>query len=638
MKSTFKLKPGLLVAVAGERHIVVEVKNLENVLCRRLSNNETELFPIRDLKPLDDQELVSNKTPKKADYASVSPEIWRQASEQMEVIRKLHALGRNHRTREQVEAGGKLIGKSRQTIYRWLKDYERDGTIATFLPKERSDKGQSRLSPEIDAIVMESIKRLLLKREADTVKSVFEDVKNICKTKGLKRPGITAIRERFLAIPEKERVSSRQGKKVAKEKFTPIRGSFPGAEHPLDVIQIDHTPVDFIIVDEVYRKEIGRPTLTIAIDVYSRVLLGFNLWLEPPSAASVGLCLYHAMLPKEKWLADRKINATWRCYGKPRKIHTDNAKEFKGTVLGRACESYGIDLEQRPKGSPNYGGHVERGFRTFMRKTHTLPGTTFSNTKSKFDYDSAGKAIMTLREFEHWFVIYITKVYHMDFHTGVKNTPIGQYEEGILGTDEKLGIGIPELFTDEETLQLDFMPFFERTVQEYGVLLDNVHYYDDVLRPRIHERDPLNPKSARKFIFRRDPSDISVIYFWDPDLSTYREIPYSNRSRPPISLWEVRAAVREQIAKGKANVDENSIFEGVTEMREIEANAAHNTKTARRNEQRRRDAEKRKKNTADTKPEKSSTSKAVQKQAPQTVQMDSDEDVVQAFDDLDMRL
>ncbi|MBA5640360.1 DDE-type integrase/transposase/recombinase [Duganella sp. LX20W] len=635
MNSTFKVKPGTLVAYSGERYIVVELQTLDTALCRRISSNETVVLACADLQAADSQELGSAAQPQRPELATIPDDVWKLASSQMEVIRRLHEVGRYKRTREQVREAAATLGKSQQTIYRWLKEFEADETIAIFLPKERADKGGSRLSDEVELVVEEAMKRHLLKREASTLKSVHADVVKECGQRGLQPPGLTLIRRRYLAIPEKVRVAKRQGSKVAKERFTPLRGSFPGADHPLDVIQIDHTPVDLIIVDEVYRKPIGRPTLTIAIDVCTRVLMGFNLWLEAPGAASVGLCLSHAMLAKEAWLSERGIDATWPCYGRPRKIHTDNAKEFRGTVLERACQTYGIDLEQRPRGAANYGGHVERGFRTFMRKAHTLPGTTFSNTRSKYDYDSSGKAIMTLKEFEKWFAIYITKVYHHDFHTGIQNTPLARFQEGLLGTDDKPGIGLPERFVDEERLKLDFLPFIDRTVQQYGVRWDHVHYNSDILRSRICERDPKNINEARTFIFRRDPRDVSVIYFWDPDLKSYHEIPYAYLGRPPASLWEVRAAVREQNARGKNNVDENSIFEGIAEMREIEVNAARDTKSARRNEERRRSVDKKKKNAKKDAPEMKT--KPVGPEAKAISEpIDLDEEIIMPFDDIDV--
>ncbi len=647
MKATFSIKIGVLVRFKNERFIIIEIRGLKEALCRRLSNNETVLIPVHDLVPDIEQNLVPKKNNKAIDLGAIPNEIWKPASEQHALIKELSELGRYNRSKKDIAIVANKLNKSTQTIYRLLSKFENDESILTFIPKERADKGSTKLGDEVEAIIQESIQRLLLKREFGTYKDVYRDVRMTCKKRELNSPGITTIRDRFLKIAEKDRVASRQGKKVAKEKFSPIRGSFPGANRPLDVIQIDHTPADIIIVDEVYRKPIGRPTLTIAIDVYSRVLMGFNLWLEAPSAASVGLCLAHAMLPKETWLAERGINAEWRCFGKPRKIHTDNAKEFRGNVIGRACQSYGIDSEQRPKGSPNYGGHVERSFRSFMEVTHRIEGTTFSNTKSKYDYDSSKKAIFTLKEFEYWFTTYITKIYHQEFHDGIKTTPMARYEAGIGGEDGQLPMGVPEKFWDEKRLRLDFMPFIERTVQEYGVLLDHIYYYDDILRMRIHEKDPDKPKSARKFIFRRDPSDISIIYFWDPDLKTYFEIPYAHLGRPPVSLWEVKAATREQRAKGKAAVDENSIFEGIEEMREIELKAAALKKGARRNTQRRSEDEVRRKKITKL------TQKVTPKEAQLKVQImestenvlmtkedniDLDDEIIAPFEDIDMRI
>jgi putative transposase len=46
----------------------------------------------------------------------------------------------------------------------------------------------------------------------------------------------------------------------------------------------------------------GRPWITVAFDIATRVVLGFALRLEPPSATSVGLALAMACLPKDQWL------------------------------------------------------------------------------------------------------------------------------------------------------------------------------------------------------------------------------------------------------------------------------------------------------------------------------------------------
>ncbi|EJA0941205.1 hypothetical protein MRR93_003780 [Escherichia coli] len=49
-------------------------------------------------------------------------------------------------------------------------------------------------------------------------------------------------------------------------------------------MQIDHTVIDLSVVDDRDRQPIGRPYLTLAIDVFTRCVLGMVVTLEAPSA------------------------------------------------------------------------------------------------------------------------------------------------------------------------------------------------------------------------------------------------------------------------------------------------------------------------------------------------------------------
>jgi putative transposase len=281
----------------------------------------------------------------------------------------------------------------------------------------------------------------------------------------------------------------------------------------LAVWQIDHTQVDLILVDDLQRRPVGRPWITVAIDVFSRMVAGFYISFDPPGAMSVGLCLAHAMLPKETWLAQHDIATPWPLWGKPAVVHADNAKEFRGRMLTRAGENLGIDLHWRPVTQPHYGGYIERLCGTLTQSIHTLPGTTFSNPRQRGAYRSEEQAALTLCEFETWLATLIVDIYHQQVHSGIGMPPVRRYEQGIFGSDEHPGIGVPERFVDESRLRLELMPYEERTVQRYGIQLDNICYYHDVLKKWIQASDLAHPKRKRKFTVRHDPRDISVIYF-----------------------------------------------------------------------------------------------------------------------------
>lgn len=134
------------------------------------------------------------------------------------------------------------------------------------------------------------------------------------------------------------------------------------------------------------------------------------------------------------------------------------------------------------------------------------------------------------------------------------------------------------------------MPYEERTVQAHGIVINAIQYYDDVLRPWIHATDPRDTtgRRKRKFIVRRDPRDLSRIYFYDPDLKQYFAIPYRHTAYPPMSIWELREVRRQLKAEGRKAVNAELLFDAYNRLRRLEAEAVSHTQKARREAQRRR--------------------------------------------------
>jgi putative transposase len=93
----------------------------------------------------------------------------------------------------------------------------------------------------------------------------------------------------------------RLGRKAA-EQDRACANRFEGATYPLSVVEIDHTKLDLMLVDDVDRVPIGRPWITLAFDVFSRMVTGFYISLDPVGAISTGLCIAHSMIRKEGWL------------------------------------------------------------------------------------------------------------------------------------------------------------------------------------------------------------------------------------------------------------------------------------------------------------------------------------------------
>lgn len=584
------LIPGKLVYWKDEAVIILELKGFSEAIVRSIKDGKTDIVRINELA----LNITSSRSSIKSSHLLAEDIEWSLAIERLEIIKPL--LDNPSRTENEVKEVAFKHGKGAATIYRWLKRFEETGLVSSLLRQVRADKGDNKLSKEVDELISAQIEKVYLKKERPSVLKLYRIIKAECMNSDLPIPHRNTVYARVRKIEDKEATKKRISNKAAKQQYQPITGHFPGADYPNAVVQMDHTPVDLIVVDELHRQPIGRPFLTIAIDVASKMISGFKVTLDPPSASTVGLCCAHAMMNKDSWLAKKDIDAEWPIYGKMEKIHVDNGKDFQSNMLKRACQQHNIILEFRPKGQPNYGPHVERAFRTFMQEVQTIPGTTFSSVKDKLDYDSEGNACMTLGELELWFTVFVVYCYHHRPHKGINQVPpIKLFTEAIFGNKEKPGIGLPAPIEDEETLQLDFTPYVERTVQRQGVLVDHIYYYSDVLRKWIGAKDERDRTKKRKFIFARDPRNISVIHFFDPDTRRYVAIPYLNSSRPTISLWELRAVTKSLQEDDKFIVDEDSIFKGIQRMRQIEADAIEKTRVAKQQ----RASEKRKRRMAE---------------------------------------
>ena len=159
-------------------------------------------------------------------------------------------LEKNERTLEQVESVATKAKKNVATIYRWLNKLEEAGRVSTLLRKPRNDIKKSRLESKTQEFVDDVISKFYLTSQRRSVAETCLEVQRLCFENEIVAPHPNTIRNRIQELSEKDVVSARFGSKIAREKFQPIRGSFPGADFPLAVVQMDHTPVDLILVDD----------------------------------------------------------------------------------------------------------------------------------------------------------------------------------------------------------------------------------------------------------------------------------------------------------------------------------------------------------------------------------------------------
>jgi putative transposase len=470
-----------------------------------------------------------------------------------------------------VEAVAWELGVSRATLYRLIARYRQTRTVEGLLgPGSGRPEGTRVLDSDEETLIREILEREYLKPTRPPFQRVLEQIGGACRTRGWTAPTWRTVKARLLLIDQRVQAVRRKDAEALRA-VTPTPGEYT-ASRPLEVVQIDHTQVDVIVVDEQSREPIGRPWITLAIDVLTRMVAGFHLGLEVPSRVSIGLCLLHAVYDKTAWTGARGIDAPWPVAGLPGALHADNGSDFRSHAFVRACRNQGIRVIWRPPGTPHFGGHIERLIGTQMGAVHLLPGTTFSNPPERGEYQSASAARMTMRALERWIGWEIAGHYHQRIHGSLLRPPIAVWREH----EEQLELRLP---VDRLQFWVSFLPEEERTLRRDGIHFCNIRYWADALAADVG-------RMKGKLLVKYDPRDLSRIFVRRPS-GRFVEARYRNLNWPAITLSEQKAAVRQLKAQGRREIDETMIFTTTLRQREIEDSARRQTAASRRRRERR---------------------------------------------------
>ena len=157
-------------------------------------------------------------------------------------------------------------------MWRWIRRLAEDGgrTSALAARKRGRRSGTTVISGDVEALIEGHLRRYYLRRERASLARVVKEIGIACRERGLQSPTRRTVQRRLDALDERELMRAREGAKAARQRFGPV----PGRKKvglPLDVVQVDHTLADIILVDSFERKPIGRSWVTLAVDITSRM-------------------------------------------------------------------------------------------------------------------------------------------------------------------------------------------------------------------------------------------------------------------------------------------------------------------------------------------------------------------------------
>lgn len=366
------------------------------------------------------------------------------------------------------------------SVIRWSDALRQAGNDIRVLTPAHSKKGNqlSKISDEVREFIRQAIDTTYLCRERKTIQETFDQACILVARENRMRPisgqlpmpSLRSVRSEIARISAYEKDKARYGWEQARRAYRSVQGHRI-TDHPLNRVEIDHTPLDLFVVDAESGLPMGRPWITACIDDYTRCILGLCISFEPPSYLTVAKCLRHAFLPKQT-LKDTypSIKNDWIAYGVMQELVVDNGLEFHSQSLELACDSLGIELHYSARKTAWFKGKIERFLGTLNRAiAHGQPGTTFSDIFEKGDYDPVTQAVVsyqTLKEVAHKWIV---DVYHQEIHRTTKERPHQRW----LNNVEKAMVAVPASISDLDAI----LGRVERRVLSHkGIELDSLIY------------------------------------------------------------------------------------------------------------------------------------------------------------------
>lgn len=372
--------------------------------------------------------------------------------------------------------------------------------LVALVPRLRHRGNRApRLSEAQEAAMQDVIQRHFLKSHAQNARHTHKQLQIMCAERGLATPSYPTLIARIKAVHQQTADRARHGNRVAYQNSefvsvlyadTPVHGS-----RFLQYVHMDHTELDIELVSLSTGKPLGRPWLSVAIDAYTRRIVGMYLSYDAPSYCS------NMMLLRDIVKRYRRL---------PQFIVVDNGADFRSQNFECFAELMHIHLRYRPAGRPRHGSVMERLFgHIHSEYVHNLAGNTKATKKVR---QTTGKFLPSrLAEWpleylyyglEHWAFEY----YDTETHPALGMSPREACERSLANA----GLRAHRIVTLTRDFLILTCPSVDRrgirkVDRQRGVKVHNHFYYwcPELRDPKLH---------GKYLPVRYDPWDAATVY------------------------------------------------------------------------------------------------------------------------------
>ncbi len=474
----------------------------------------------------------------------------KETHRRLDYLVKLDSMGAFDGSRMQLRKAIAFVAQGRaepypphnSTIYRWKRKYlraQRDVRALFARFDERGGKGKSRLDPAVELLLDEAVDAIALKQRRFSGDDLLAHLRSAIQranakrdaTSQLKVPSLRTVQRRAAMLAEYDLTAAAFSLREADRRF-PLLGNSRAVDRILELVEIDHTPIDIIVTNEA-RDAIGRPTATVVLDRRSRCVLGYHLSLAGHGVPSVFEALRHALMPKaylrDGPYADLKLE--WPCFGWMERLLMDNGREFHAEAVVDALLNLGIGCEFAGSGDPNDKPFIERFLRTLNYGfIHKLPGTTLDKIHKRVGFQAEDDAVLTLGELDRLIHVWICNIYHLRPHRGLGwRAPLAVW-------NDSARVHPPQLKMNAADVEIEFSEVHESRLQKYGIDLNTFVYRSERLLTMgrmLPSKSKVNVKWPRH--------DVGYIWVWDVTAQEYFRVDNKEPEYSGLTLDQAKA-------------------------------------------------------------------------------------------------
>ena len=518
-----------------------------------------------------------------AGETSADYEVWRAAMERIRSVSEGRGL-----TREVVsDEAARLTQELRRpvalrTVYRRWRAFKEQGGVGLLDGRTSALRAQQGRS--VDTRVIEAINTVIAARTKSSTISksaVLEQVTRLVRKEFGDEVAIPS-RSTFYRILESEdrgRFSFGSAKTRESLALAP-EGEFGRrtALRPGEQVQIDTTRLDVMVrIDE---STIGRPELTIMLDVATRSILAAVLRPEGTKSMDLVVVLARALVPYARRPDGARetrqlVSTAWadealieqerferlreaQPFVFPETITTDRGRTYLSRHFRAACETLGISLVTAAPHTPTDKPHVERTFESiaslFLQYAMGYVGRSVEHRGR--DVESQSEQLLTIAQMQELLEDWIAVEWQNRSHDGLRD-PL---HPTIMLTPNEMCRAFrqvaPELHVPlvrEDFIAL--LPAVQRRINRYGVTIDHRVYDSKRLAEYRRRESPAKSKQGR-WPIRVDPYNLHVV--WLEADGEFIPLRWANDVHEMPMLGDVWRYARDEYRSGGSRRDDTS--------------------------------------------------------------------------------